>query len=138
MLPPFMLCPIAGVALATAARPAAVWIRWRREISVMSCLPSVGYETIPVLIKSCLPFTRQQGAVDGQPPERHAGRGIDGVADGGGRGGHPGLADAAGRLAAGDQMHVDFRRLVDPEHAIVMEIGLAHPSLGQRDLAEQG
>ena len=46
-----------------------------------------------------------------------------------------GLADAAGRLTALDDVNLDLRRLVDAQHAIVVEIGLLHPSLVDGDLA---
>src|SRR5712692_1462359 len=39
------------------------------------------------------------------------------------------LADPAWRLGAPHQMHFDGRRLIDPHHADVMEIGLLHAAV---------
>jgi len=63
-----------------------------------------------------------------------AGRGVDGVAQGRRSGRDLGLADAAGRLAALDDMDVDLRSLVDPQHPVIVEIGLQHPALVEGDL----
>src|SRR4051812_30749976 len=46
--------------------------------------------------------------------------------------------DASGRLEALHEMHVDSRRLVDPQHAVVTEVTLLHPAILDRDLAVQG
>ena len=80
-------------------------------------------------------FPAHQGAVDRQPPQGDAGRGIDRVAQRGRPAVHAGLADAAGRLAALDDMNLDLRRLVDAQHAVVMEVGLLDASLVDGDLA---
>src|SRR5712691_1553409 len=48
------------------------------------------------------------------------------------------LADPAGLLAISHQMHFDSRRLVDPQRANVMEVGLLHPAVLERHLAPQG
>ena len=48
-----------------------------------------------------------------------------------------GLADAAGRLAALDEMDLDRRRLVDAQHAIVVEVALLDAAVLERDLALQ-
>ena len=80
-------------------------------------------------------FPRYQGAVDRQPPQGDAGRGIDRIAKCGRPGGRAGLADAAGRLAALDDMNLDLRRLVDAQHAVVVEVGLLDPPLVDGDLA---
>ena len=46
-----------------------------------------------------------------------------------------GLADAAGRLAALDDVNVDLRRLIDAQHAVVVEVGLLDAPLVDGDLA---
>ena len=80
-------------------------------------------------------FPRDQGAVDRQPPQRDAGRGIDRVAQRRRSRGDAGLADAAGRLAALDDVNLDLRRLVDAQHAVVVEVGLLDAALVDGDLA---
>src|SRR5262245_61247154 len=76
-------------------------------------------------------------AADGQLADAPAGRGEDRVGqrrhDRGGRG----LADAAGRRAAVDDVHLDLRHLVEAQHAIVAEVGLLDASVLQGDLAEE-
>ncbi len=78
---------------------------------------------------------RYQGAIDRQPAQRDAGRGIDRVAQRRRPRRRAGLADAAGRLAALDDMNLDLRRLVDAQHAVVVEVGLLHAPLVDGDLA---
>ena len=83
-----------------------------------------------------MPFSRRyQGTVDRQPPQGDAGRGIDRVAQRRRPRRHAGLADAAGRLAALDDVNLDLRRLIDAQHAVVVEIGLLDPPLVDGDLA---
>ena len=76
-----------------------------------------------------------QRAVDRQPAQRHAGRGVDRVAQSRRPRRDAGLADAAGRLAALDDMDFDLRRLVDAQHPVVVEVRLLHPALLDGDLA---
>jgi hypothetical protein len=45
------------------------------------------------------------------------------------------LADAAGRFAPLDDMHLDLRGLVDAQHPVVIEVRLLHPALGDGHLA---
>ena len=66
---------------------------------------------------------------------RTPGGGGDGVDQRRRTGGAARLADAAGRFAARDDVHLDHRRLVDPHHAIVVEIGLLNPAILDRDVA---
>src|SRR5579862_9575896 len=40
-----------------------------------------------------------------------------------------GFADAARVLAAFDDVHVDLRHLIDAQHAVIVEVGLAHTPL---------
>src|SRR6266446_8181478 len=44
------------------------------------------------------------------------------------------LADPAGRLAVPHEVYVDRRRLIDPQHANVMEVRLLDPAILERDL----
>ena len=44
-------------------------------------------------------------------------------------GGRAGLADAAGRFTALDEVHVDDGRLVDAQHLVVVEVGLLDAAL---------
>ncbi len=73
---------------------------------------------------SCFLPSRQDVAVDRQATKRDAGRGEDGIAQRGRSRLRARLADAAGRLAAPDDMHFDVRHLVDAQQAIVVEVGL--------------
>ena len=71
----------------------------------------------------------------GKRRKRNARRGKDRIAQGRRCGRRAGFADAARRLAALDQMDVDRRRLVDPQHAVIVEIALLHAALVNGDLA---
>ena len=66
----------------------------------------------------------EQIAVYRQGADPHAGGGGDGIDQRRRSRGAARFADAAGRLAALDDVHIDHGRLVDPHHAIVVEIGL--------------
>ena len=81
-----------------------------------------------------LPRARRDRSAGGA---RHAGRGVDRIAQRRRASGPAGLADAAGLLAALDDVHVDRRHLVDAQHAVVVEIGLLHAAVFDGDLAVQ-
>src|SRR5690348_5237282 len=60
------------------------------------------------------------------------------VGERGCRDGRARLADPAGRLAVSHEVHLHRRRLIDPQHANVMEVRLLDPAILERDLAPQG
>ena len=96
--------------------------------------------TMMTTVRARMTFTpccRDGGAVDRQPAQRDAGRRIDRVAQRRRTGRAAGFADAARVLAALDDMHVDVRHLVDAQHAVIVEVGLLHAALLDRDLAVQ-
>src|SRR5438093_7969191 len=51
---------------------------------------------------------------------------------------HPGLARAADEVSRLHHVHVDLRRLADPHHRVVVEVGLHDPSLVDGDLTVEG
>src|SRR5215469_13658320 len=79
----------------------------------------------------------QRLAVDRQPPQRDAGRGIDRVAQRWRTGSRAGLADPAGILAALDDVNVDLGDFVDAQHAIIVEVRLPHAAALDGDFAPQ-
>src|SRR5277367_1038698 len=81
--------------------------------------------------------SRQHRAVYWQPSESDARGGIDRVSQRRGPGRHSGFADAAWRFTALDHMHIDGGRLIDAQHAIVVEVGLLHAAILDGDLAVQ-
>src|SRR6266849_1768727 len=72
-----------------------------------------------------------------QPADALAGRGEDRIRDGGHDGRRARFADPPRGLRARDQMDVDRRRLVDPQHTVVVEVVLFHAAVLECDLAPQ-
>src|SRR5882724_1519126 len=62
----------------------------------------------------------------------------DGVAHRGRGGRHPGLTEAARGLARVEDVHLDLGRLVDPQHLVVVEVGLLHAPAVEGDLTVKG
>src|SRR2546428_13718464 len=60
------------------------------------------------------------------------------MARGGARRRRTRLPDPAGRLEIAHQVDGNGRRLVDPQHEDVMEVGLMDPALLQRHLSPEG
>src|SRR5579883_1977384 len=77
----------------------------------------------------------QDVGIDRHPAQALSGCGKDRVGDGGHDAGGPGLAHAAGRLGALDDVNLDRRRLVHADHLVGVEIGLLDTAVLQRDLA---
>ena len=88
-----------------------------------------------------LRFNRSYGfqavRLDRQLAQPHARRRIDSVEHGGRQRRRAGLADAAGLLAALDDLDLDRRSLVDAQHAVVVEVRLLDAAVLERDLAPQ-
>src|SRR5260370_29094856 len=83
-------------------------------------------------------LSRAELAFQRQLPDSLAGRCEDRVGHRGCRDRRVWLADPAGRLAAAHQVHFDRRRLLDPQHADLVEVRLLHPAVLERHLAVQG
>src|SRR6266851_3909431 len=60
------------------------------------------------------------------------------VGHGGGGDSGTRLADSSGSLIAAYQVHFDCRRLIDPQDANIMEVGLLHPAVLERHFAVEG
>src|SRR5690348_387154 len=87
------------------------------------------------MVRSCVGLTGEKFSVDRHAPQRYTGRGVNCISERRNRGGRARLADAAGRFAALDEMHVDGRYLVDAQNPVVVEVGLLHAPVLQCDLA---
>ena len=72
---------------------------------------------------------------NGQSVNTLAGGGGNGVDQSAGRDGRAGFADAAGRLGARHDMHLDLGRLVVAHHRIIIEVMLHDPAVLDRDLS---
>src|SRR5258706_1850805 len=82
--------------------------------------------------------SRTELVLERQLPDSLAGRGEDLVGQRGRGNGRGRVAHPAGLLAISHQMHFDGRRLVDPQRANVMEVGLLDAAVLERDFAPQG
>src|SRR5258708_2983430 len=60
------------------------------------------------------------------------------IAEGGGNQWHRGFADAAGRLVAVHEMHVEFGQFVVAQQPIIIEVGLLHSAAYDSHVAPQG
>jgi hypothetical protein len=67
----------------------------------------------------------------------HAGRGINRVTQSRRAGADASLTETARLLSAFDDVHLDWRHLVDPQHAVIVEIRLTHTAFVDGELAEQ-
>src|SRR5207247_847566 len=74
---------------------------------------------------------------DRQSPNPLAGQREDRVAHRGRDGRRAGLADAALRVGARHDVHLDRRHAVHPQHRVVVKVALLHPAAVDRDLAVQ-
>src|SRR5882672_1996071 len=83
--------------------------------------------------RSCLPPSRQDVAIDRKFAQPYSGGRGDRVANSRRRRGGARFADAARQLVIPDQMNLDGRSLVDPEHAVIVEIALLYAALFDRD-----
>ena len=79
----------------------------------------------------------QCGPIDRQAIQPYAGRGINRVTQCRRPGGGASLTDTARLLPAFDNVHLDWRHLIDPQHAVIVEIRLTHAAFVDGDLAEQ-
>src|SRR6266550_3730324 len=85
----------------------------------------------------CVPLRRTQLVLHGELPDPPARRRKDGVRHRGHDRRRAGLADAARRLGALDQMNFDRGRLAQAQHPIVVEVVLLDATVLDRDLAPQ-
>src|SRR5258706_4281039 len=85
--------------------------------------------------RSCLPPSSKDVAIDWKFAQPYSGGRGDRVANSRWPGSGAGFADSAGRLLVPDQMNLDSRNLVDPQHAVIVEIALPHAALIDGDLA---
>src|SRR6267154_3641279 len=83
---------------------------------------------------SRLPPSGQDVPVDRKFVQPYSSSRSDGVANSRWRRGGAGFADSARRLIVPNQMNLDGRSLVDPQHAVIVEIALPHAALVDRDL----
>src|SRR5207244_2925829 len=86
----------------------------------------------------CVPLRRTQLVLHGELPDPPARRRKDGVRHRGHDRRRAGLADAARRLGALDQMNLDCGRIAHAQHPVVGEVVLLDPAVLDRDLAPQG
>src|SRR5215831_16032889 len=96
--------------------------------------PTIKGATIVIVSSS----SRLELVLERQLPDTLARRGKNRVSQRGARDGGARLADAPGRFEVAHQVNFDLRRLVDPQHAKVVEIGLLDPAVLERHFAPQG
>src|ERR1700682_3704340 len=85
--------------------------------------------------RSYLPPSGQNVPVDWKFAQSYSGGRMDGIADRRRRRGRARFPDSARRLFVPNQMNLDGWSLVDPQHAVIVEIALPYAALVDGDLA---